>query len=343
MSTDPHTVLVIILGEVPLPDLPAGVVSHQAADVAEVLVFAAEVRHPLVVAEAALLATLPPNTPGLKVVACTEAPEALPDDAIGALPLWDGSAASLALGAALKVRERLVEAMEESVRLDDEHEAFVHSVNHDLKGPLQGIMGLAGLLMQQSGVRVFPEVASYAQRIETDAERLAGMVSALTAYARLGRPHVNLRVVSLSELVDEACASAIRRHTERFPRFRVLSELPTVQVDPDLVVEAISRLIDNAVLFSDASSPSVEFAGSVGADGMVTLSVSDQGIGLPEHSLESVFELFTRLDKRRGEGLGVGLTVARRAIELSGGTVTLTSELGLGASAHIRLPAAPAP
>ena len=93
----------------------------------------------------------------------------------------------------------------------------MHAVSHDLKGPLQGIIGLAGLLMQQAGVRVFPEVASFAERLESEADRLASMVTALTAFARLGRPRIACDVVSLSEVVDEVCALFLDSSRSRCP------------------------------------------------------------------------------------------------------------------------------
>jgi signal transduction histidine kinase len=333
MGTDP---LIITLGDVPLPALPEGAGVVHAADVAEALDAAAGVRCPLFVADVAGLAALPAS--GLKIAVCPDASVSLPDDVIGALPIWAPDAASLALQAALATRSKLLAAEQGGERADEELEAFVHAVSHDLKGPLQGIIGLAGLLMQQAGVRVFPEVASFAERLESEADRLASMVTALTAFARLGRPRIACDVVSLSEVVDEVCAAAIGRHTERFPRFQVAPDLPTIRGDRALVDGAVAALIDNAIVFSDTSPPTIAID-AVEADDGVTLTIADQGIGMRDHALEQVFEMFTRLDKRRGDGLGVGLPMARRATELQGGTLRLTSEPGGGTTAHLTLPA----
>ncbi|MDP6943619.1 MAG: HAMP domain-containing sensor histidine kinase, partial [Myxococcota bacterium] len=96
-----------------------------------------------------------------------------------------------------------------------------------------------------------------------------------------------------------------------YPRLQVAPGLPSVWGDPDLLTCALEALIDNAIVFSDDTPPVVEIGWT--ADEAVCVTVRDHGIGLPPHTLEAVFEMFTRLDKRRGDGLGVGLTMARRA------------------------------
>ena len=292
---------------------------------------------PLVVTGSALLSTLSELPEALIVVACEDPDEGLAAGAHIALPLWDSAAASLALRSALSVREHLKGLHERAALRQSAHEDFVHAVSHDLKGPLQGIMGLAGLLMEQSGVRVFPEVGAYASRIEGEAERLASMVSALTAYTRLGQTPPALGRVSLSGLIDELSASAIRRHTERFPRFQIAPALPDVHADEALLRNAISALIDNAVAFSEAQPITIKVELESAEDGRCVLVIADEGIGVPEHALESVFDLFTRLDKRRGDGIGVGLTMARKSVELCQGSLTLESNFGAWTRARVTL------
>jgi len=335
MPTNPT---VLLLGGVTLPAPPKGVAFLDVADAAAFQVAAADASWPLVVGHAAALATLPTGTRALPVALCQAPGETLPPNALAALPAWDPDATQLALTAALSAREHLLAARHDEARAVEALETFLHAVGHDLKSPLQGIIGLAGLLMEQAGVRVFPEVAAFAERIERDADRLAGMITALTAFARLGRPSVRSEEVALGPLVDELCAAAIGRHAGRFPRLKVAPDLPVVQADLDLLTVTLAALIDNAITFNDASPPSVKIAWSTHEGQTVTVTLHDNGIGLPAHALESVFEMFTRLNKRRGHGLGVGLTMARQAVELQGGTLTLTSDPDQGTTAHLTLP-----
>ena len=114
-----------------------------------------------------------------------------------------------------------------------------------------------------------------------------------------------------------------------------------MHADRDLVCSALNALVDNAVSFSDGPSPLIDIGWRLNEAGQVVLTVRDEGIGMADHALESVFEMFTRLDKRRGKGLGVGLAMARRCAELCGGGLTLSSEPAVGTTAHLVLPVAP--
>ena len=270
-------------------------------------------------------------------VACNTPEQALELAACTALPLWDVDAARVALESAWVVRGRLEEFDRHVRSTEADHEAFVHAVSHDLKGPLQGIIGLSGLLMEQSGVRVFPEVGAYATRIESEADRLAKMISALTAFTRLGNPKPRLERVDLASLIDQLSASAIRTYTQRFPRFHIAGDIPDVQADEELLTLALNALLDNAVRFTESGPVNLTLTLQSADNERCVLCVQDAGMGIPEHALEVVFDLFTRLDRRRSEGIGVGLTMARKAIELCDGRLWLTSTLGEGTCAHIEL------
>lgn len=337
MDVEQNVATLLVLGDVSLPAVPSGVNVLNFED-AEALVDAAQAHTwPLIVSSATNVGELPTPPKTLSVAVCQSPEEGMVAASAVAVPLWDIAAAELALVNALGVRDRLRQLSEEVATTAADYEDFVHAVSHDLKGPLQGIIGLSGLLMEQSGVRVFPQVGAYAGRIEGEADRLASMISALTAYTRLGRPRPVLSKVSLGALIDTISASAIRRHTNRFPRFQVAPDVGVVHANEQLLTVAIDALIDNAVRFTEAGPLQIGVAWRVTDEGRGVLSISDSGIGIADHALEAVFELFTRLDKRRTDGIGVGLTMARRAVELCGGTLTLTSTPGEGTTAHLEL------
>ena len=329
---DPELALptLLVLGDIEIHTESTTLNRERCADVAA-LIDAVETYHwPLVLVAADALATLPPLKDTFVVVACTHPEEGLLASAHAALPLWDPPASALALESALGARSVIVELHTELTQTNAMHEDFVHAVSHDLKGPLQGIIGLAGLLMEQSGVRVFPEVGVYAERIEGEADRLASMVSALTAFTRMGNPPPTVTRVDLAALIDRLCASSIRRHTERFPRFKIAPELAPVHADEALLSMAIEAVIDNAVTFTEGQPLTIEVGFEHSDSGYGELTIQDRGIGIPEYAIESVFELFARLDKRRNQGIGVGLTMARKAVELCGGMLSLESALGQG-------------
>jgi signal transduction histidine kinase len=335
MSAEHDVATIIVFGDLSLPTVPEGVRVVAVQEQGALIEAAAECVWPVIVTAAAQLEALSSLPKALVVAGCQTPEEGVLAAAVVALPLWDASASDLALRSALGVRDRLQGLEREVEATAADHDAFVHAVSHDLKGPLQGIIGLAGLLMEQSGVRVFPEVGAYAGRIEGEADRLASMVSALTAYARLGRPRPTVTTVALGALIDTLSASAIRRHTGRFPRFQVAPGIGDVYANEQLLTVAIDALIDNAVSFTEPGPVQISVGWTVGSEGRALLTFTDAGIGIPEHATEVVFEMFTRLDKRRTDGIGVGLTMARRAVELCGGTLHLTSTPGEGTTAHL--------
>jgi signal transduction histidine kinase len=337
MSDERDALQIVVFGDVSLPALPAGVTVVMTDDIAAVVEAAGATVWPLIVTSVTRLGELPPLPRALVVAGCQTPEEGLLAASFVALPLWDASASELALATACVARQRLRTLSLEVEATAADHEDFAHAVSHDLKGPLQGIIGLAGLLMEQSGVRVFPEVESYAGRIEGEADRLAAMVSALTAYARLGRPRPTLQPVALGPLVDTLSASAIRRHTHRFPRFKVAPEIGAVHANEELLSVAIDALIDNAVRFTEPGPLTISVGWVAGPEGRGRLTITDAGIGISERGTEDVFEMFTRLDKRRPDGIGVGLTMARRATQLCGGTISLTSTLGEGTTVTLEL------
>jgi len=337
MDGDQNVATLLVLGDVSLPAVPPGVDVLNFEEVAALVDAAHAYSWPLIVTSATKVDELPSLAKTLSVAVCHSPEEGVAAASALALPLWDIAAADLALLNALGVRDRLRQLSQQVAATAADHEDFVHAVSHDLKGPLQGIIGLSGLLMEQSGVRVFPQVGAYAGRIEGEADRLASMISALTAYTRLGRPRPALSKVSLGALIDTISASAIRRHTNRFPRFQIAPDVGDVHANEQLLTVAIDALIDNAVRFTEPGPLQIGVAWRVTDEGRGVLSISDAGIGIAEHGLEAVFELFTRLDKRRTDGIGVGLTMARRAVELCGGTLTLTSTPGEGTTAHLEL------
>lgn len=247
------------------------------------------------------------------------------------------------INAALTLRIELVSTYHQVDQAHDELEEFVHTVGHDLKSPIQGIMGLAGLLMEQSGIRVFPALAKFAERIEADAERLSDMISALTRFARLGRSdEQSAEVVELAQVLDSHSARLINAHPNLIINFQFEGHLGAVWANPSLVELIVGEVLDNCVHFKGEAPPIIKASFSVSDAGdHGILRLSDNGVGVAPHGLTSALQMFTRLDRKRSVGVGAGLALAKRAAQLCGGSLSLESVLGQGTSAIISLPLSP--
>ena len=213
MATNP---LIIVIGDASLT-FPHTLAVNRCADITSAMGLAEGHPLPIFVGTPETLETLPSTIKALKIIPCDTPHDALPEGIDGAWPTWEPHATTLAIATTMATHRRLLESETLAHTAEEELEAFIHTVSHDLKGPLQGIIGLSGLLMQQAGVRVFPEVATFAERIEGDADRLASMISALTAFARLGRPEVAKERVALGALIDEVCAAVKGGSTAKRP------------------------------------------------------------------------------------------------------------------------------
>src|ERR671931_1342956 len=118
--------------------------------------------------------------------------------------------------------------------------------------------------------------------------------------------------------------------------------LPPVVADPDRLRQVLLNLLSNAVKFTDAGREAVR---ARAVDGMVEVTVSDTGVGIPESALGYIFESFRQADgssTRRHGGTGLGLAIARQLIEMQGGTIRVASTPGQGSDFTFTLPVVPA-
>lgn len=250
-----------------------------------------------------------------------------------------------AVNVALRSRQRQLEVRdllalrERDVRQRDE---FLAMLAHELRNPLAPIRNAVYLL----GTLPFDDALFLKCRamIEKQSRHVTRMVDDLLDVSRLELGKVELRVqgVDLNESMAaavDACATITqaRRHVVRLRRSP--RPLP-VRADPVRLEQIIGNLIVNAAKFTPDGG-AIDVAASA-ADGHAVVEVTDNGVGIKAEMLESIFGLFTQdgvtLSRSQG-GLGIGLTLVRRLVELHGGTVHAYSEgLGSGSRFEVRLP-----
>jgi signal transduction histidine kinase len=234
---------------------------------------------------------------------------------------------------------RLYRELQERDRRKDE---FLAMLSHELRNPLGAIMAAAHLLEL---VGIEEEKASRAcQIISRQSAYLTRMIDDLLDVSRVTMGRITLRhaLVDLRE-VTEGTIEALRSSGRLDKHTVTLSgESVHVQADTARMEQVITNLIVNAVKYSD---PGGKIVVEVAADARnATLRVRDEGIGIPPELLRTMFDLFVQggqsLDRGQG-GLGIGLTLVRRLVELQGGTVRAQSDgPGKGSTFVIELPRA---
>ncbi len=243
------------------------------------------------------------------------------------------------LHAAEEERVRLVQA-QEAVRLRDE---FLSIASHELRTPLTALdLQVQGLMHQRDPPD--PKIATKLGRIAKSSARLRGLIEMLLDVSRIatGRFAMKPKEEDLVELVLDVVERLGERAAADGCEVRVEKEADraAVRIDAIRMEQVITNVLENAFKFG-AGKP-VRIGVKV-VEGEATLTVSDQGPGIPPESRERIFMRFERAASPRNYGgLGLGLYVSREIVAAHGGTITADNELGGGARITIRIPLATA-
>jgi K+-sensing histidine kinase KdpD len=226
----------------------------------------------------------------------------------------------------------------ELAEIDRVRSALLAAVGHDLRTPLAGIkVGVSSL--RQPDVAWTPEEQSQLlATIEASADRLDHLIGNLLAMSRLqaGALSVSLQPVALDAVVAQALIDAEASDVE----VHVPDDLPPVMADAGLLERVVANLVDNARRFSPPGLPVRVDADTVG-DSQIRLRVVDHGPGVPEHQWPRIFAPFQRVDDHAsGEGLGLGLAIARGFAEAMHGRLASSHTPGGGLTMTVSLPRA---
>lgn len=223
--------------------------------------------------------------------------------------------------------------------------ALLDSVSHDLRTPLASIRATAGSLIDPAVEWSDTERRAAARAIDTEAERLSGLVQNVLDLSRIqgGALHPDLEVLDPREVVEPVVSRMEGLLDGRHVALEV-DGLPPVRADAVLLDTVLANLVENAIRHGGKDAP-VRVRGLT-HDGRVEIVVEDGGEGVPDEMLPRLFGRFYRVPGRTSgsrPGLGIGLSIVRGFVEAMGGTVTAErSDLG-GLGIRVSLPIAPEP
>ena len=249
-------------------------------------------------------------------------------------------------GVEIRVRERtreLLEANERLVALNAEKDTFLGICSHDLKNPLSGIIGLAGLIAEDAEDPA--EVRRHAADVLQSSEYMSHLVHNLLDINAIeqGSFDFHPELVDLNAVVASVVDGYRRRAADKRIRLEFAASAGKVGVraDAKVVRQVVDNLVSNAVKFTPAGG-TVEVRVAE-ADGRARLSVQDTGPGLSAEDRTRLFQKYTRLSARATGGessTGLGLSIVKRLVEASGGTVACHSEPGRGSTFSVEFPGA---
>ncbi|MGW6395327.1 ATP-binding protein [Streptomyces sp. NPDC055103] len=234
-------------------------------------------------------------------------------------------------------RQRLVGEAEEARRLAEGNKirtSLLAAVSHDLRTPLAGIKASVSSLRSDDVEWSEEDRAELLEGIEEGADRLDHLVGNLLDMSRLDTGTVTA-VIRETDL-DEVVPMALLGVPEGSVELDIPETLPMVAVDRGLLERAVANIVENAVKYSPPGEPVLVSASAL-AD-RVELRVVDRGPGVPDDAKDRIFGAFQRYgDAPRGEGVGLGLAVARGFVESMGGTVTAEDTPGGGLTMTVSL------
>lgn len=234
--------------------------------------------------------------------------------------------------------ERIVEAKNETERIMQQRQRLLLTITHDIKAPVASISGFIALLREWVSQ---PKPVAYLDSIRSSAEHLLQLVGALLDYHQLESGKATMHAVSFNpaQLVSD-CATQARPVANNKNLEVVCSLRPGAdrmcQADAFRIRQIMNNLIGNAVKYTDRGTITVSAAlnGS-----QLTMSVADTGSGMTESEQQRIFNAFTRLPDAQGkEGVGLGLSITREAVNMLGGTIRVVSQKGKGSKFTVKLP-----
>ena len=281
------------------------------------------------------------------VLVCKDGSERPIDDS--ASPIRDGRGA--VVGCVLvfrditerrRVEHRMQDLLDELQVVDRRKNEFLAMLAHELRSPLAPLRNMVEVLKRSQGDGALVEQAS--GTMDRQLRHLVRLVDELIDISRITRDTIELRkdLVELAPVVQqsvEACRPlAESAHQE--VKVSLPHEPIRLHADPVRLAQVFGNLLGNACKFTGPGGSIALSAAREGRD--VVVKVTDSGIGIPRESLSRVFDMFTQLDQsleRTQGGLGIGLTLVKRLVELHDGSVEAHSEgRGHGSEFVVRLP-----
>jgi two-component system sensor histidine kinase VicK len=232
----------------------------------------------------------------------------------------------------------------EQERLEQSRREFVANVSHELRTPLTTIKSYAEAL--EDGAMEERELGQrFVGVIRNETERMIRLVTDLLHLSRLDSNQAPLRrqKTSVPDMLDEVAdrfSFQLRKRQIR-ASVRVEKGIDTVWLDRDQIDQVLDNLVSNAIKYT-LDGGRIEITARKPDPSLIAISVKDTGIGIPKKDLSRIFERFYRVDKARSRnmgGTGLGLSIAREIVKAHGGTISLESELNVGTTVTVTLPA----
>ncbi|MDX5421576.1 MAG: response regulator [Hymenobacteraceae bacterium] len=242
-------------------------------------------------------------------------------------------------------KTKLIRARKEAVQLARAKEAFVANMSHEMRTPLNVILGFT---QQMHHTPLQPQQKEHLQAINSAGQHLLHIVNDVLDLSKIeaGKLHINHTTFSLRQLLTEVEQAFVLKAKSKDIHFSCHADakLPdTLQGDLLRIKQVLFNLIDNAIKFTHQGQVqvAVKQKSKRRHQVVVGIEISDTGIGIPQERIQHVFGEFNQADDsilRRYGGTGLGLSISKKLVEMQGGTLSVSSAYGKGTTFLMVLP-----
>lgn len=238
-----------------------------------------------------------------------------------------------------KLELDLILAKDKAEEMDKLKTTFLANMSHELNTPMSGIIGFSELLLSEIEN---PNQREMAKIIYKSSKRLNETLNSILDLSKLESNNLQFKYNSFDivSLLQECKFAFIENANKKGIQFSVTSDQPKILVysDQSIVHKVLCNIIDNSIKYTDKGEVNLHLSESAES---ALISVSDTGIGIPQESLNQIFEPFRQGSEglnRKFEGMGLGLSITKKYIEVLGGKLKISSNPGIGTKVTIELP-----
>ena len=242
----------------------------------------------------------------------------------------------------VKDRERIKNLLNERKELDKMKSDFIAISCHEVNTPISIIEGYLSLLLKGDGGKLNKKAKEYVDKAFQGTKRVGSLMNSLLNASKIGQGRlvIETQPVDLEGIIKKAIRMfSVKAKDKKVRLFydKTKNLLPYVKVDPYMIQEVFSQLLDNALKFTPKGSIIVSAKAS---EDKVNIKVKDSGIGISKKHLPHIFDKFYQVDSsytRGAQGVGLGLFIVKSIIGMHKGKIRVKSELGLGTEVEIIL------
>ncbi|MBN1889389.1 MAG: GAF domain-containing protein [Thermoflexales bacterium] len=223
---------------------------------------------------------------------------------------------------------------------------FLANMSHELRTPLNSIIGYSEVMLMGIDGELDPDTHEDVQAIYDNGKHLLNLINDILDLAKIeaGRLSLSFEEVDVESLLDDVKTNnmglLLKSKKPVELQVAVEGEIAPIRADRLRLSQVLNNLVSNAVKFTEQGTVTLHASQE---EGWVHIAVKDSGIGMSEADLAKIFQRFRQVDgsnKRRAEGTGLGLSITRYLVEMHGGSVDVTSQVGEGSTFTVHLPVA---